>query len=154
MRFKENIYHSKWEAYKISRPVHISTTESDIRIPLTKAWNGINMSSIIRRSDIFNRTKRDFFPCCSWVHNDIGMPHINHKKMHVEKSSWTKPKNPTWCLNKSWKQYTKKKNSHCTATHHQSHYIKIYKTRVEQQMKQGKLIRDVLPGLSAHWRIM
>ena len=87
---------------------NISSTESDVNIHLVKAWNAIDWLSIIWKFDLFDWTKRDFFPtvavsillcgCTTWMLTKrIGINiDVNYKKML-----------PVF-LNKSLRQYRTK----------------------------------------------
>ena len=78
---------------------NISSTISDLKIHLTKAWTAINRLSIIRKSyPPTNKIKRDFFQavdalillnrCTTWTPT----------KMHEEKAWWELYKNAMCCF--------------------------------------------------------
>ena len=65
---RRSYLHSKRQAPKICQQVHIaqkkyfiSITESDVNICLAKGWTVIERSSIIWKSDQFDKIKCDFF---------------------------------------------------------------------------------------------
>ena len=65
---------------------NISSTESDVNVRLTNVWNAIDGLSIIGKSDLSDKIKRDFFPNCSCVHTTIRMHHIDTNKAPREKA--------------------------------------------------------------------
>ena len=51
---------------------NISSTGSDVNIRLVKAWNSVDWLSIIRKSHIFDITKRDSFQAVTVVIQSYG----------------------------------------------------------------------------------
>ena len=83
----------------------VSSTESDIKMYLAKAWIAIDWLSIIWKLDLSDKTKRDFFPpatvsillyeCTIWT-----LTKRTEKKLHRNCTSRLRA-----ILNKSWKQH-------------------------------------------------
>ena len=119
----------------------VSSTESDVHIRLAKAWTAIDMLSIIRKSDLSDKIKRDFFQTMAVSILLYGW------------TTWTLTKridgNYTRILrailNKSWKQYPHETTVVQPLTSHLKN-IEVRRTRREGHWwrSQDKLISDVL----------
>ena len=115
----------------------ISSTESDVNICLPKAWNAIDSQSIIWKSNLSDRIKRDFFEavlvsilpngCISWT-----------LRKSIEKKL-EQHKNAACCLEQIL-EATHHKTAVCTATNLPStnHPSKTNKTCEALPEKQGR----------------
>ena len=77
---------------------NFSSTKNDVNLCLAKAWTAINRLSIIWRSNLSDKIKRDFFPSHSCLNTFVWMHYIDANKMHWEKAWWELYKNATCCF--------------------------------------------------------
>ena len=86
----------------------ISSTENDINTWLVKAWTAINRLLVIRKSDLSNKIKHNFFPAEVMPILLYGFITLTLTK-HIEKNLDTNcTKMLQAILNKSWKQHPTK----------------------------------------------
>ena len=77
---------------------NISSTEIDVNICLAKAWNDIEKLSIIWKSDLSDKIKRDFFQAVAAFILLYGCTTWTLTKRKENKASWELPKNARCCL--------------------------------------------------------
>ena len=86
----------------------ISLTESDIKIPLAKEWTAIDRSSIIWKSDLTNKIKRNFFQTAVVLILLYGCTTWTLTKCIEKKLDGNCTRMLQAILNKCWKQHPTK----------------------------------------------
>ena len=132
----------------------VSSTENDVNICIAKVWTTIDRLSIIQKSDLSDKTKRDFFQavtvlillygCTTWT-----LTKRTQKKLDGSYTGMLQA-----ILNKFWWQHPKK-------PHLYGHLLPISKTiQVRRKRHAGhcwrskdELISDVLPSILTHGRV-
>ena len=117
----------------------VSSTESNINMCLAKAWTAIDRLSIIWKSDIFDKIKRNLFQTAIVLVLLYGYTTWTLAKRFEKKLD----RNCTGMLqaisNKSWKQHPTKKQLYCLLPpHHHNHLNNTNKTCGTQLEKQGR----------------
>ena len=74
----------------------ISSTESDANICIRKAGTAIDILSVIQKSDLSHKIKRQFLQSCSRVGTIVWMHYLNCNETHGEKAWWKLQKNAAW----------------------------------------------------------
>ena len=74
---------------------NVSSTENDINTWLAKAWSSIDRLSVIDKSDLSDKIKRNFFLSSGHVHTTIWIHHVYADKVCREKARWSLHENAT-----------------------------------------------------------
>ena len=93
---------------------NISSTECDVNILIGKEWTVINRLSIIRKSDVFNKRKGQFFQVIAvsvLLYGSISWNQMKRLEINIDENSIR-----MMCI--VWRNYL---NSSCTATCSPSH---------------------------------
>ena len=81
------------------------STESDVNIHIGNTWSTIDWLSIIRKSDLSDEIKRDFFQAVPASIQLLWMHQMNSTEIHGEKARQELQKNSTCCLEQILKHY-------------------------------------------------
>ena len=131
----------------------VSSTETDIDTRLAKAWTTINRLSVIWKSDITDKIKRNFFQASAVSILLYGCTTWTLTKRMEKKFDGNYTKMLWGILNKSWRQHPTKQQLYgylppITKT------IKIRRTRHAGHCwrSRGEFISDVIPYTPSHSR--
>ena len=80
---------------------NVSSTESDVNICLVKAWTVIDRLLIIKRSDLSDKIKWDFFQSSGCLNTTVWMHHMDTNKSYREKLNGNYTRMRCVILNKS-----------------------------------------------------
>ena len=131
----------------------VSSPEDDINIQLAKAWTAINRLSVIWKSDLTNKIKRNFFQAAVVSILLFGCTTWTLTKRMEKKLDGNYPRMLQAVLNKSWRQHPTKQQRYghlppITKT------IQVRWTRYVGHCWRSKeeLISNILPWTPSHGR--
>ena len=118
---------------------NISSAESDVNLHLAKVWTAIDRLSIIWKSDLSDKIKRDFFLSCVCVSTTVLMHHVDAIKTHREETRWELHKNAT-CSFEQILETTFHKTAAVRplTSHHKIHLVKTNSTCSTLLENQGQ----------------